>query len=249
MKDKSRRFGNPASRRERHAFTLIELLTVVAIIAILAVLLLGALSGSKERAKRISCLNNMRQMGIAALMYADDNRENLPIGVTDGQNEYPPIVPTNTWKSFGKYASAQVMGCPSLPPPFTVGGYRYDPYGYVLGFTYLGGHTLLRDAGLFTVYGWASPITINDGGSLALFCELNVWTPTGSQTVAPHGPNGAIYQPGDATNPDAAGRSSRSIGAVGGNVASLDGSVAWKPISKMNEYQLSLNVDELKGAW
>ena len=231
------------------AFTLIELLTVVAIIAILAALLLGSLAGSKERAKRIACLSNMRQLNTAVLMYADDNRENLPIGVTDGQNEYPPVVPTNTFKALIKYASSPVIGCPGLPAPFVLGGYRYDPFGYVIGFNYLGGHTLLRDANLFSIYGWQSPITLSDPGTLAVLSELNVWTPTGSQTVAPHGPNGAIYQPGDATNPDAAGRSSKSIGAVGGNVATLDGAVSWKPISKMNEYQLSLNVDELKGAW
>lgn len=99
------------TRDSRHqAFTLIELLVVVAVIAVLASLLLPAVSGAKERAKRVNCLSNLKQMDLSLRMYAHSNKDQFP-KVDSGRWAWD--VPLPVADAMAQNANPKVFYCPS----------------------------------------------------------------------------------------------------------------------------------------
>ena len=102
-------------KRKSTLFTLIELLVVIAIIAILAAMLLPALAKARAKARRASCMSNVKQMGLGLMMFADENDGLLPestdwcVSICSDRNELK-----QHGRAFEYIDNLDIFYCPSM---------------------------------------------------------------------------------------------------------------------------------------
>jgi hypothetical protein len=205
--------------------------------ATLATLLVPSGKWAKERTQRALCRENLRRLGVAAHIYAEANRGHLFQRLRDDGVWICWEVPAATFSQITNLAGERAIDCPNLYP-FTMPGLIYDPGGrldprncMLIGYNYCGA---VAETDMQRRFGWVSPVRTSDDPTLPLFVDANnCGYINGYWAVVPHAATGSLRIGGSAFVTLGASMNPRDLGAEGGNIGTLDGSVRWKPIRQM----------------
>lgn len=225
-----------------NGFTLVELLVVMAVLSILAALLLPALRGAIEAVRRTQCMSRQKQLMLATIQYANDNRRRLPAGnksAAPGQEHYEVLAGLNK-PTFELLRDAYAGGintvwtCPSYENPFTNQKKAYPmdktnekiPY-WKIGFVYTADKDVINNT-----YGCKYPSRLDGRPGTAIFGDENsYWTDPNkwAWSMGAHTSYGPVKEKIDNIHP-------ASLGVEGGNYTFGDGHAKWLTIDNLEPY-------------